>query len=134
MFIFSDVYFPPQVTISPSLISNAVTNIPGSNDRQLAFSMVFTDSRVDRNIFLSCAYHPEVVQDRQMLTLVKAGLPVAESRDELPMLYVLSNGEDSLKDVIRSYVTDYYSCIINNLHTGMVERSGRLFVRMQGTY
>ena len=128
------------------------TDIPGTPDREVKVPYsVYSATAANRSPQLSCLYSSPLVRDLQTMTLVKGGSTVAqidslsvsaepgaeeEEMEEGPGLtWRLWNGVDYREDqmVIPLHnMTDYYWCEINDLRTGSIHQSGRVFVRPKG--
>ncbi|XP_076459089.1 uncharacterized protein LOC143292561 [Babylonia areolata] len=128
-----------------------ISSIRGSDDQEVWVppSLIEPWSRLNATLELACEYDGGLIPDLQSMTLVKRGIPMTESKPTategipgddpyggVPLSRIsvhLRRGYSSNENLgVEWNVTDYYWCEVNDLKSGQVHRSGRVFVRPQG--
>ncbi|KAK7112540.1 adhesion G-protein coupled receptor G4-like [Littorina saxatilis] len=90
---------------------------------------------------VSCVYDSPLVPKMQTMTLVRGGVPIAgrQKRQESDSVFEpqinipleFGSPKENSEGGADYLVADYYWCEVNNLNTGQVHRSGRVFVRVK---
>lgn len=138
-----------EVSNVPDLL---ITNIPGSDDKQVSVPYEYTLINANVRPTVSCTYDSALVPDLQSMTLVKGGLPMAQLQapgqsSRVPR--AVENGTE-MEGISRPRIsldvgnveppllsedlTDYYWCEVNDLRTGKIHQSGRVFIQAKGEF
>ncbi|KAL8574463.1 hypothetical protein ACOMHN_041232 [Nucella lapillus] len=143
--------FTVQVTnrLQPGVPIEGST-IAGTRDTQISVPFELAMPNADVSPSFYCAYNVRMVAGLQTMAVLKRGLPLAQfpspprvvpvarlarqaSRGERAELTVqLKSGVGDGEGGSRRGMTDYYWCEVNDLKSGLVLPSGRVFLRAKG--